>query len=112
MPRRNDSNEKRVPRRPSATTPEARENQLIALAVDLAEEQLSNGTASVPVITHYLKLATTREALEREKLAQENELLRARTESLASAKNSERLYEQAVAAMRTYGGVDDAPELL
>ena len=112
MPRRNDSTEKRVPRRPSATTPEARENQLIALAVDLAEEQLSNGTASVPVITHYLKLATTREALEREKLAQENELLRARTESLAAAKNVERLYEEAVAAMRTYGGIDDAPELL
>lgn len=94
------------PRRPPATTPEARENQMISLAVSLAERQLSEGTASSQVITHYLKLATTRERLEQEKLSRENELLRARTESMASAKRVEELYDKAIGAMRAYQGQD------
>ena len=57
------------PRRPPATTPEARENQMVSLAIDLAEKQLAEGTASSQVITHYLKLATSREQLEKEKLS-------------------------------------------
>lgn len=90
-----------------ALTPEARENQLVSLAVDLAEEQLRNGTASSQVITHYLKLGTSRERLEREKLEKENELLRAKTESLESARRVEELYENALNAMRRYGGHED-----
>ena len=78
--------------RPPATSPEARENQLINMAVDLAEQQLRDGTASSQVITHFLKLGTMKEQLEREKLMKENELLRARTESLTAAKNQEELY--------------------
>ena len=68
-------------RRP-ALTPEARENQMIALAVDLAEKQLMEGTASSQVITHFLKLGSSKAELEREKLAMENELIRAKTESI------------------------------
>lgn len=92
------------PKRPPATTPEARENQLISLAVDLAEKQLTAGTASSQVITHYLKLATTREQLEREKLARENELLRAKQAGLESAQRIEELYSEAIQAMRSYSG--------
>lgn len=91
-------------KRPPAKTPEARENQLIALAVDLAEKQLMEGTASTQVITHYLKLGSTKERLEKEKLQKENELLRAKTESLQSAKRVEELYKNALDAMRTYSG--------
>ena len=91
-------------RRPPATTPEARENQLISLSVDLAERQLLDGTASAQVITHYLKLGTTRERLEQEKLAQENALLRARTDAMASAQRVEELYGKALNAMRSYSG--------
>ena len=91
-------------RRPPATTPEARENQLISLAVDLAEKQLSEGTASSQVITHYLKLGTTKERLEKEKLEKENELLKAKTEAIQSAKKVEELYQNALNAMRTYSG--------
>ena len=87
-----------------ATTPEARENQLIALAVDLAEKQLIEGTASSQVITHYLKLGSSKERLEREKLERENELLRAKAESLQSAQRSEEVYKEALKAMRTYSG--------
>lgn len=96
------SNDK--PRRPPATTPEARENQLIALAVDVAERQLLDGTASSQVISHYLKLGTTRERLEQEKLARENELLRAKSEAMASGQRVEELYENAIKAMRAYSG--------
>lgn len=91
-------------RRPPATTPEGRENQMIAYAVDLAEKQLVEGTASAQVITHYLKLGTTRERLEQEKLARENELLRTKSESIASAKRVEELYANALQAMRSYNG--------
>lgn len=87
-----------------ARTIEARENQLIALAVDLAEKQLSNGTASAQVITHYLKLGTTTARLEKEKLARENQLLTAKTEALQSAKRIEELYLNALNAMRSYSG--------
>jgi len=91
-------------RRPPATTPEGRENQLIALAVDLTEKQLAEGTASSQIISHYLKLGSTREKLEQERLAQENELLRAKIEAMASVKRVEELYETALNAMRSYAG--------
>lgn len=91
-------------RRPPATSVEARENQLISLAVDLAERQLSEGTASSQVITHYLKLGTTKERLEKEKLEKENELLKAKTEAIQSAKRVEELYKEALNAMRSYSG--------
>lgn len=92
-----------------ADTPEARENQLIAAAVNLAEKQLLEGTASPSVITHYLRLASGRERLEREKLERENEVLRAKAEALESNRRTEELYSKAIEAMRSYSGynVDD-----
>ena len=87
-----------------ALTPEARENQLVCLATDLAEKQLREGTASSQVITHYLKLGSTRERLEREKIEEENKLLKARTEALQSSKRIEELYMDALNAMRIYSG--------
>lgn len=93
----------RSPKRP-ATTPEGRENQMIALAVDLAEKQLEEGTASAQVITHYLKLGTTRERLEQKKLSLESELLVAKKEAIESAARVEELYLNALNAMRSYGG--------
>ena len=93
---------RRPPRK--ATTPEARERQLTAAAIDLAERQIQKGTASAQVITHYLKLGTTRETLERDKLRQENELLKARVKQLASMERIEELYSEALNAMRRYSG--------
>ena len=95
--------ERRARRRP-ATTPEAREQQLIGLAVDLAEDQMVNGTASAQVISHYLKLGSSRERLEQERIRHENELLRVRRESIESQQNMEALYKEALAAMQTYSG--------
>lgn len=91
-------------RRAPALTPEDREDQLISLAIDLAEKQLMEGTASAQVIAHYLKLGSTKERLEREKLKEENKLIRAKTESLESNKRMEELYKNALDAMRSYSG--------
>ena len=87
-----------------ALTPDARENQLISLATNLAEQQLMDGTASSQVITHYLKLGTAKSQLELEKLKRENELLRAKTESIESSKRVEELYMNALNAMKNYSG--------
>lgn len=91
-------------KRAPAKTPEARENQMINLAVDLAEKQLLDGTASSQVITHYLKLGSTKEAIEKDILKEEVKLVKARTENLESDKRKEEMYAKALAAMRTYSG--------
>jgi hypothetical protein len=96
--------------RKPALNPDTRENQLISLAVDVAEKQLREGTASSQVITHFLKLATTREKLEREKLERENEVLRAKAETYESAHRVEELYANAIDAMRLYSGNGGANE--
>ena len=87
-----------------AFTPEARENQMIALAVDLVEQRLLDGTASSQETTHFLKLGSMKNRLEMEKLQEENRLLKARTEALQSAKRVEELYSEAIKAMRRYSG--------
>ena len=87
-----------------AFTPDSREQQLISLAVDCAEQQLIDGTASSQVIVHYLKMGSSKERLEKEKLEEENKLLKAKTEALQSAKNVEELYANAINAMRNYSG--------
>lgn len=107
------SKKKAQPKEPTkkirpATTPEARENQLIALAVDLAEKQLLEGTASSQVITHYLKLGTQKEKLEREILENKKQLIQAQTENLQAAKRIEELYSNALKAMQHYSGQDIA----
>lgn len=94
----------KVGRSRKGRTLEAREDQLIALAVDLAEKQLRDGTASAQVITHYLKLGSTKDRLEKEILAEQKELLKAKTESIQSAKRVEELYLDALNAMRSYSG--------
>lgn len=93
-----------------ALTPDSRENQMISLAVDLAEQQLRDGTASSQVITHFLKLGTSMARLEKERLEKENQLLAAKTEALQSTKRIEELYADAISAMRTYGGHGDSDE--
>jgi hypothetical protein len=92
-------------RRNPATTPEARESQLVAKAERLAERQLDDGTASAQVITHYLKLGSTREQLEQRRLAGEVELQKAKIEAMASTQRLEAMYAKAMDAFRGYQGV-------
>ena len=90
-----------------ALTPEARENQMIFLATELAEQQLRDGTASSQVITHFLKLGSSKEKLEHEILKEQKKLITAKTESIESSKRIEELYANAITAMREYGGHDN-----
>lgn len=99
---KSEQNNKR--RGPPATTVEARENQLVAAAIDLAEKQIIAGTASSQVLTHFLKLGSTKERLEKQILEEQKELLKAKTDSIRSAKQTEELYKNALNAMRTYSG--------
>lgn len=85
-------------------TPESRENQLISLAIDLAEKQLREGSASSQVISHFLKLGSTTNMLEKETLKKNLDLITAKTEAIKSGKVIEELYTNALAAMRKYSG--------
>lgn len=87
-----------------ALSPEARENQMISLAMDLAEQQLRDGTASSQLITEFVKRGSTKARLEKEILEEQKELMAAKTESLQSAKRIEELYLNALDAMRSYSG--------
>ena len=107
MPKRKTSKDELIKRPRPALTPEGRENQLIAMAVDLVEQRLLDGTASSQETTHFLKLGSTKNRLEMEKLRRENELLKAKTEALESSKRVEELYSEAIEAMRRYGGNHD-----
>ena len=93
-----------------ALTPEARENQMISLAMDLAEKRMREGTASSAEVTHFLKLATSKAVLEKQKLEEENKLLRAKTEMIKAAKDNEELYKEVIRSMREYAGVENEEE--
>lgn len=90
-----------------ALTPEARENQLISLAIDLVEKRLIDGSASSQETTHFLKLATTKAKLEKEILEKQKELITAKTETLQSQKRSEEMFSEAIKALKDYRGQDD-----
>lgn len=94
-----------------ALTPEGRENQLIALAHDLAEQRFLDGTASATEVVHFLKLGSSRERLEQQRLHYENELLKVKREQIESQKDMLELYANAIGAMRTYSGQESPEEL-
>lgn len=109
-PRVHDPNSKPT-RRPRALSPQRRERQLISKAVDLAERQLDDGTASAQVISHYLKLASSRERLEQERLEQEVELLKIKRETIASQQRTEEMMAEALRAFRAYSGREEEDEI-
>lgn len=90
-----------------AETLEARENQMIALATKVAEQQMKDGTASAMVITHYLKLGTEKAKLERKQLEADIELKKAKVEAIESSRRMEALYKDAIEAMKLYTGARD-----
>lgn len=94
--------EERPKRRRSARSPEAAERQCIMSAYELAQQQLDEGTASPSVITHFLKMGTERARLEREKLAKETELLQTKTIAIQESKNMEKMFSDAITAMKSY----------
>lgn len=106
--RRGTGDEDARPLQKPATTLEGREGQLVAKAVDLAEKQLEEGTASAQVISHFLKLGSTRELLEQQRLRHEVELLQAKTQMIESQQRMEEMYANAIRALGIYSG--NAPQ--
>lgn len=101
-----DSSKTPVKMRPPLTL-EAQENQMISLAMDLARQRLLDGTASSQEVTHFLKLGSSKAILERDKLREENKLLRAKTEAIQSNQRQEELLERAMRAFKSYSGNGD-----
>ena len=93
-----------------ALSPEAEENQMISLAMDLAKQQLQDGTASSQLITEFVKRGSTKARIEQEILEKQKELIEAKTQSLQSAQRIEELYENALDAMRNYSGQNNSED--
>jgi TRAP-type uncharacterized transport system substrate-binding protein len=106
-PRREERSKPATSRRRPGTTPEAREMQMIALATELAERQLRDGTASAQVISHFIKLGSSRERLEQARIERELSLMQMKEEEIASRQRVEELYSKALDAMRSYSGQTD-----
>lgn len=95
-------------------TPESRENQMISLAVNQAEKQLREGTASPSVLVHYLKLGTTKMQLEKDILLEQRKLIQAKTKAAESAVSMEAALNDAMNALKKYQGTavnDDDSDL-
>ena len=99
-----DPNDRKRSRRRPASTAEGRENQLIALAYDAAEERIRNGTASSAEIVHFLRLGSSKERLDQEDKRKDIELKTAKTDAIQSVQRSEELFDNVIKAMRTYSG--------
>ena len=110
MAKATTSSSKSKPKMRPALSPEARENQLIALAMDVAEERLRNRTASSQEVVHFLKLGTSRAELEKEKLKKENKVLEAKAKAYESSEEIKTVYENALKAMRNYSGAGEPDE--
>lgn len=110
MPKVKPTNTGNIRKPRPALSPEARENQLIALAVDLVEQRLIDGTASSQETTHFLKLATQKARYEKELMEKQIELMTAKTEQIRSEQHKEELYEEVINALRKYNGQGDSDE--
>lgn len=108
MPKVKETNVKSNTR--PALSPENRDRQLVSLAVDCAERQLREGTASPSVIVHYLKLGSEKEQLENERLREENKLLKAKTKAIEDAADIKAAYENVIKVMRDYAGYGDTED--
>lgn len=90
-----------------ATTPEAREQEMIGLAVNLAEQQLRDGTASSQVISFYLKMGAERERLERDILRAQSELYQAKTKAINDTAMNNEMIQEAMRLFKVYSGHRD-----
>lgn len=96
--------EEEAPKRPKSPSPARRRNQILAAAMNLAEERILSGTASSQLLVHFLKEASSKHSLEMEQLKAQNRLLSAKADSVDAAKKTDKMYAEALKAMRRYSG--------
>lgn len=92
---------------PPALTTEGREAQLINLAMNQAQRQLEEGTASSQVLTFFLKLGVSLAQLEKKRLEADIAMRTEKAETLKSQRNSEHLLQEALKAFTEYRGESD-----
>lgn len=110
MVKANENSRGKVSNRSPAVTPEGREQQLIALAMEATEKRIRNGTATAQELCHFLKAGSPTAKLERQILEKQKELITAKTEAIESQKRVEELYSNALSAMRAYSGSSEGDE--
>lgn len=91
-------------------SPEAYENRLINKTYKAVEKRIESGEATAAELVHFLRQGSIKEQLELEKLKKENELLRAKTESIQAQKEVKELYSEAISAFRRYSGLPSIDE--
>jgi hypothetical protein len=91
----------------TGTSPEAIENEMIALAVREVEYRIRTHTASSQELVHYLRMGSEKERLEREKLEAEVELQKVKAAAIEASEQADRKYEEAIKAMKLYSGVEE-----
>lgn len=91
-------------------TPEAEENQCIAMAYNLVKQRLADGSASSQETTHFLKMGSIKARLENERLIEENKLLRARTEQIEHEQDKGEFYLEVIKALKSYQGQGDSDD--
>lgn len=107
MAKKYTTSAEKLARTPPATTPEGREQQLVALAMDATEKRIRNGTASAQELVYLMKAGSPTAKTEKQILELQKELIAAKTEAIQSQKRVEELYSDALKAMRAYSGADD-----
>lgn len=110
MARRKEEDAQPRRRRPPARSPRAAENRLISLAYEKVEDRIRNGEASAQEYTHFLKMGSSREKLEQERISMQSQLDRERIESMRALERREELFGAAIKAMRSYQGQEPEPE--
>lgn len=98
------------PRKSAARTPEAREQEMIALAMDLAEQKLRDGSAPAPLVMLFAKAGLDRERLEREGLEINNRLGHTKASQIEQMTQSNEKLDRVFKALRTYQGMPDEDE--
>ena len=104
------SNKKEKSQSLPVMSPEAVENRIINKAYKAIEKRIDEGTATAAELVHFAREGSLKQQYELEKLKKENELLRAKTEMIASQKEVKELYAEAISAFRRYSGIPDFEE--
>lgn len=93
-----------------ALTDDAEELQMISLARQLSMERMKSGTASAQEIVYWLKMGSSEKRIEKEILEEQKKLVKAKTKAINDAEVTAKAYQDAVAALKTYQGIEDSEE--
>ena len=92
------------PRQAPSFDPNRRNEQMIALAYDLVESRLRDGSASSAETTHFLKMGTEMYKLQQMQVEQQTKLAMAKAKAIETEEKAAATAEEALEAYRSYSG--------